>query len=325
MRRFASAVALVTVVTSPAAAISGLCGAASTAAHGPRVAVLSAFPAELAPLVTAASITEHVEVDGRTYDVGELEGVRVVLGLTGIGTVNAADRTTSVIRHFHPTAIVMSAVAGSRYRIGDVVVPAEWLEESTGRVFPVNVALRALVRQAAPTLPGPFQTCTPVPPTSPDGMIVCLPYEPAVVFGQRGQTEDPFNGKPFACTPGGGEIFGCELPMVRPEQVVTTAESEDMETAAVARVTTERHVPFVANRAVSDGAGDPLGDRGFPAQFLDYYRLSAANAALVTRAFLGHVHALAADRSGRATCRLLAAHRWKRVAARLDGASPTAR
>jgi nucleoside phosphorylase len=324
MRRFASAVALLGVVASPAAAIPGLCGVASSSARGPRVAVLSAIPAELAPLVAAAHVAEQVQVDGRTYDLGELDGVRVVLGLTGVGTVNAADRTTSVIRHFRPTAILMSAVAGSRYRIGDVVVPAEWLEESTGRVFPVNTALRELVRQAAPALPGPFQTCTPLLLTSPD-VVVCLPYEPVVVFGERGQTEDAFGGKPFPCTPGGGEIVGCELPMVRPEQATTEAEAEDEETAAAAHVAAQRHVPFVAMRAVSDGAGDPLGDRGFPTQFFDYYRLAAANAALVTRAFLVRVHEIAGDRSARPICRLLAARRWKRAAARLEQATPAAR
>jgi len=59
-----------------------------------------------------------------------------------------------------------------------------------------------------------------------------------------------------------------------------------METAAVAREAQGRGVPFIAFRAVSDGAGDPLGLPGFPTQFFAYYRLAAHNAAAATTAFV---------------------------------------
>jgi nucleoside phosphorylase len=315
--RAAAAVLAVVLGSSAAAKTPGLCASAGRKRTAPAVAVLSAFPAELAPLVAAAEVETTVEADGRRYDIGRLEGVRVVLGLTGIGTVNAADRATAVIRSFAPTAIVMSAVAGSRYRIGDVVIPAQWLEERDGSTFAVNPAMLALARRAATALPAPLQTCTRVPPASPDGNTVCLPYEPAVVFAVQGQSGDPFNGQAFACVPGGGEIFGCELPLAPAAGVA--AEAEDMETAAVAHAAAAEDVPFVAMRAVSDGAGDPLGDRQFPAQFLDYYRLAAENAALVTRAFLAELHRLPGKHSGRRVCRLLARRRWDRAAARLAG------
>src|SRR5262249_56507630 len=81
---------------------------------------------------------------------------------------------------------------------------------------------------------------------------------------------------------------------------ITTDVDEDVETAAVARVGTRRRLRFLAVRAASDGGGDPLGDRGFPAQFFDYYRLAAHNAADVTRALLAQLGALASD--GRACC-----------------------
>jgi adenosylhomocysteine nucleosidase len=59
-----------------------------------------------------------------------------------------------------------------------------------------------------------------------------------------------------------------------------------METAAVARVAAEKGLPFIAFRAVSDGAGDPLNLMGFFEQFFAYYRLAADNAAIATIAFL---------------------------------------
>jgi len=329
-RRRSAAVLLAGVIASPTPAVgmTGLCASAAAGAES-HVVVLSAFPAELAPLVAAAQVEMTVEAEGRRYYLGRLEGVRVVLGLTGIGIVNAASRAASVIRSFEPAGIIMSGVAGSRYRIGDVVVAARWLEQSNGRVVRVNPAMLQLARRAAMTLPAPFQTCTHIPPTSPDGETVCLPYSPVIVFGHRGQSGDPFAGKPLPCTPGGGEIFGCELPeapALSPHPTArltatTNADVQDMETAAVARAAARHHVPFVAMRAVSDGAGDPLGDRGFPAQFFDYYRLAAENAALVTRAFLAELSRLAGDPSSRRICRLLAHRHWQRAAARLRATS----
>jgi hypothetical protein len=98
----------------------------------------------------------------------------------------------------------------------------------------------------------------------------------------------------------------------------------DMETATVARVSAERGVPFLGLRAVSDGAGDPLGeDRGFYAQFADYYRLAATNAALVTRAIVAEIAKLARKRSARPVCRLLAKGRWRRAAAGISAPRPS--
>ena len=344
-RRFAAILlAGVTASAATAAAVTAsgrrLCAAAAEGAAESRLAVLSAFPAELAPLVAAAEIETTVEADGRRYHLARLEGVRVVLGLAGIGMVNAATTTASVIRSFEPAGIIVSGVAGSRYRIGDVVVAAQWVEESGGRVFRANPALVELARRAADALPAPLQRCTRVPPTSPDAATVCLRDDPLVIFGQRGQTNDP-SGQPFPCVPGGGEVFGCELPgapalgaRVTPRPAVATdQEVQDMETAAVARVAARHRVPFLGVRAVSDGAGDPLGDRGFPAQFFDYYRLAAENASLVTRAFLARLSRIAGDPSARRICRLLAHRRWRRAAARLraearvrmDGVEPAPR
>jgi nucleoside phosphorylase len=59
-----------------------------------------------------------------------------------------------------------------------------------------------------------------------------------------------------------------------------------METAIVARAMAARGLPFIAFRAVSDGAGDPLDLPGFPAQFFAYYRLAARNAAAAAIAFV---------------------------------------
>src|SRR6266849_1525488 len=177
-----------------------LCAAAAAEhAAPPYVAVLSAFPAELAPLVAAAEIERTVEVDARQYYVGRMGGVSVVLGLTGIGIVNATSRARSVLASFPLAGLVMSGVAGSRYRIGDVILAAEFAERDRKRAFRANPALLALAARAASALPAPLETCTPVPPTAPDAQVVCLPYAPAVIFAGRGVSGDNFGGKDLPC------------------------------------------------------------------------------------------------------------------------------
>lgn len=303
----------------------GLCATAATHSAPPYVLVLSAFPAELAPLVAAAQVETTVEIDGRHYYLGRLEGVSVILGLMGIGLVNAASSTQSVLAKLPVAAVVVSGVAGSPHCIGDVVLAADWVEKDRKGVFHPNPALVALADRGQTALPAPLESCAAVPPQAPEH-TVCLRCTPAVDFGGLGMSSDPYGGKPFPCTPRGGEIIGCELPAAMP--AVATVEAvqprdvtpviEDMETAAVARVAARRGIPFLGVRSVSDGAGDPLGDRGFPAQFFDYYRLAAANEARVTRAVLGELRRLAGDRSARRICRLLAARHWRRAATRIE-------
>jgi nucleoside phosphorylase len=284
----------------------------------PYVAIVSAFPAEMAALVAATAVETAVEVDGRQVYVGALDGVRVVLALTGIGMVNARTRTLAVVDNFEVAGLIMSGVAGSPKRIGDVLLARRWVDRDAGDVFRTNPALLALARRGVTRLPAPFDTCAIVRDLS----TVCLPYEPAVFFRGRGVSGDPFQGGTLGCQVGGTDIFGCELPTPRPalgaiEPAAAAPDVEDMETAAVARVAKEKRIPFLGVRAVSDGAGDPRGDRGFPAQFFDYYRLAADNAGIVTRAVVAELGRLATRRSSRETCRLLAMHRWRRAAARL--------
>ena len=288
------------------------------AAKAPVIVILSAFPAEMALLANAAQVEDTIEVAGRSYYVGTLDGVRVVLGLTGIGLVNADTIAHAVLDNFPVAAILFSGVAGSPRRIADVVIADDWVLQAGPTVFSVNEALAALAVRAKDALPEPLQKCTRVPPSDPNGNVICMPFEPEVVLGGHGTSDDPYDGA-APCLPGGGDVVGCELPPIGATIAAGSAVPDvvDMETAAVVAVATERGVPFLAMRAVSDGAGDPQGDRGFPQQFFDYYRLAANNAGIVTRAVVAQIASLAHDRHQRRTCRLLARRQWQRAADRI--------
>jgi nucleoside phosphorylase len=272
--------------TPPAWFGDGLCALARGKCARPVVAVLSAFPAELEPLLARAAIRETMVAGDRVLRVGTLDRVPVVLGLLGIGFANAASTTRLVLDRFDVEAVVVSGVAGSPRRIADVTVPATWAGPD-GVPYPADAAMLDIARSSSSGLA--LDRCTPVPP-EPPGPTVCLGHDPAVFVGGAGETSDPYGPHPPACDPAGGDIFGCDVTSqdlaAGITAGVTEPEATDMESAAVAAEAAARKLPFIAFRAVSDGAGDPLGLPGFPAQFFAYYRLAARNAAAATAAFV---------------------------------------
>jgi len=270
----------------------GLCAITEgTCGTPPMIAILSAFPAELQSLVERATVRETLRIGDRVLRVGTLGDVPVVLGLLGIGLVNAANTSRLVLDRFDVAALVVAGVAGSPQRIGDVTAPDTWVEED-GTAHPADPALLALAQEVAGA-GVTFERCTPYP-LDPPGPTVCLGYDPQLVVGGTGESSDPYLGRPVACSPTGNDVFGCDVgagttASVSPSGATRAAdepEATDMETAAVAREAQARGVPFIAFRAVSDGAGDTLGLPGFPSEFFAYYRLAAANEAAVTAAFV---------------------------------------
>jgi nucleoside phosphorylase len=240
-------------------------------------------------------------IDGRVFRIGTLAGVPVVLGMTGIGLVNAATTTAELLDRFAVAGVIVSAVAGgSTQQIGDVAVP-EAFELKDGTTFAADPKWLALVREIAASGSVTLERCTVVanpPPTTP----VCMLQQPEIVVGGVGLSSDSNGGKPFACIPGGNDFDGCDVPSSaatsalpherRAFATVATADTgtpviQDMETAAIAREAAARGLPFIGFRAISDGGtGDPLGLSGFLPEFAAYYRFAAHNAALATVAFL---------------------------------------
>jgi nucleoside phosphorylase len=228
-------------------------------------------------------ITETFTIDGRRFDIGILGTTRIVVLRTGIGMVHAEAAARTVVRHFRPAIMVFSGVAGSYLNIGDVAVPLTWVERKSNAVSTSDPTLLAIAEQLA-AAPPPFVQCALVPPRPPNQML-CLPQPLKLVVGGTGQTDDPYNGQAAPCTHGADDVFGCA-----PEPLAARGgeplAAEDMETGSVARVANEVGIPFIGFRAVSDGAGDPLGLDGFFEQFFNYYHIAADNAAAATIAFL---------------------------------------
>jgi nucleoside phosphorylase len=290
LQRFARA-ALVVVCTAGLYA----CGDDDSGIAPPRVVVLSAFPAEMAPILAQTTIRDTTMIGGHLFRIGVLGGVPVVVGLTGIGLANATMTTQAVFAHFPVSGIVFSGVANSAHPIGNVVVPTAW-EFRDGTTFTVNEPWLDLATQLAASGTVVLERCTEVQVDS-TPQQACMPQPPAVVIGGLGRSADPFSNRPFACQPGAGDLYGCDIESAgmgqdaaRALPIAAQADDKpiemDMETAAVLREAVQRGVPFIGFRGVSDGAGDPLGLPGALAQFSAYYHFAARNAAAATVAFL---------------------------------------
>jgi hypothetical protein len=228
------------------------------------------------------------------------------------------------------SAAVFSGVAGGDY-IGNVAVPDRWTLDNGTSWLPVDGTMLAAARtlehksigleQKTP-MGDPLCTCVINPHTVATNAVL---HKPVVEVGGNGQTTDPVNGRAIPCVPGDNDVAGCDpcpvakhpvrdakdfpsgvLPFVNPSWITgyfssTGGSSQyeyvagDEETAAVDKVVTAAHIPFIGFRSASDATtptahhtmgGDPLHLPGFPVTFFYYRQLASDNAAIATMAFL---------------------------------------
>jgi adenosylhomocysteine nucleosidase len=101
------------------------------------IGVICAIPQELAHLRAVLSGSEHHQIAHTTFDVGQLEGHRVVLAAAGMGKVNTGLVATLLADRFRCRAIVFTGVAGGldpELRIGDIVIADRVVQHDFGLI-----------------------------------------------------------------------------------------------------------------------------------------------------------------------------------------------
>jgi adenosylhomocysteine nucleosidase len=275
--------------------------------QAPRVAIISAFGAELEAFKSQATIQKTVVLNGRTVYIGTLAGHKVVMTLSGVSMVNAAMTTQAVLDHFRIEKIVFSGIAGGvnpNLHIGDVVIPNQWAE------YQENF----FARETAPGVFTPPPWFQPILPNY--GMMFPQTVNITTVNGQPDQGAEYlwFSADPQMmavaqqvagdvvldqCTP--NDVCLSEPPIVKVDgngvsgpTFVDNAEYReyawdtwmadalDMESAAVAHVAAVNDVPFIIFRSLSDLAGGGPGEN----EIGIFFQLAANNSAKVMTAFL---------------------------------------
>ena len=182
------------------------------------VAILAAMPEELAPLRAMTTEQERREVGGCEVILGRLDGRQVILACTGDGAANAARGAAAVLDRFPVSAVVIVGVAGG-------LSPA--LE--TGRLLAATVVMEDGV-------PGP-------PPDA--------AWRERAVRHAEALPATFISSRELLCTARSKAEAYARLPR-------GVAASVDLESATFARAAAERHVPYLALRAVIDAAGETL-------------------------------------------------------------------
>lgn len=192
-----------------------------------RTLILSAYPAEADSVLSKTTLDKSPVVKAKTHTfyAGTISGKPVLVGMTGIGLVNASNATEDALTnltcnstHTFVGAVLFSGVAGStsKAQIGDVAAPRRWTLDDGKTFHPVDPAMlaaaAALAAAKAPTL-GSQETagnpgCTGVDPKFVP--LVDLARVPKVHVGGDGASADSLGGQAGECIPDAGDFFGCQ-------------------------------------------------------------------------------------------------------------------
>ena len=199
------------------------------------LAVVGAMDEEIAPLLAAADGVEEVGEGPYRWHTGRLEGVRVALAVCGIGKVNAAALTQSLLAR-GAAAVLFTGVAGGvdpDLRVGDLVVAHDALQHD------VDVTGLGYAAGQVPGEPAVW----PADPGLRD-RVADAAREVAAAAGLRVVVGRVASGDTFVADPG-------RVADLRERFGATCAE---MEGAAVAQVCARWGVPWAIVRSISDTA-----------------------------------------------------------------------
>jgi hypothetical protein len=188
-----------------------------------------ALPVEADAVLARTTLDSNptVVVGGRHFYLGTLGGKPVIVGMTGIGEVNASQTTEIALEAFTPAsgisidAVVFDGVAGGsgRTEIGDVAVPARWTSDNAATWHAVDPSMLAAANTVTVDLDSTDSIGDPACHLC--GPLASLPLinlnrEPQLFVGSDGSTDDNNNGVAFPEIPFGGAIFGPE-PLAAPD------------------------------------------------------------------------------------------------------------
>jgi adenosylhomocysteine nucleosidase len=222
--------------------------------HKPLMAIIAAMQPELDYLLEQLDKRQDSVAGAVRFYQGEINEVKVILALSGIGKVNAALTTSILIERFAPDYVINTGSAGglkTGMQIGDVVVGNEVAHHD------VDVTVFGYEHGQVPQLPPRFFA---------NQYLIDAARQAAQVFS-------------------GAEIYTGLI--VSGDQFIGTAEKNrfikekfadviavEMEAAAIAQTCHQLNVPFVIVRAISDN-GDADASISFD-QFLQQAAIHSA-------------------------------------------------
>ncbi len=189
------------------------------------IAIIAAMSKELNLLLPLINDHSVLNINGTEFHTGTIEGHKIVALRSGIGKVNAAVATLTLIENFHPALVINTGVAGGTgvTEILDVVIP--------DRIAYHDVWCGPGTEWGQAADAPAFFTC---------------PLDAATVAELGARRGVLASGDIFVSRPVEVE----HILRLYPDAVAV-----DMESAAIAQVCHLKSVPFVCIRVISDTPG----------------------------------------------------------------------
>jgi len=218
------------------------------------ILIICALRLEAKPFLNALEYRKAEKIGSLKCFHGELCGAKVIIVQCGVGVLKAADVACSLIDKHAIACIIMSGTAGGidrSLRVGDTVVSDEILfhDDAGSRLKREGHTIRnTTYRTNSALLENVKKAIAENPPAHP------------VHFGKIA------TGRKFVASKDFDSITAKVNPLCA-----------DMESAAIAHVSSDRGIPFIAVRSISDNVGNP----GF-GTFFRYAQIASQNSFAVT-------------------------------------------
>jgi adenosylhomocysteine nucleosidase len=254
----------------------------------PDVAILFAFGQEGELLRSKMELTDSLNLTGRIFWEGKLQGKDVVVVESGVGMTNAAMITQLLIDRYSPEKIIFTGICGGigpANNIGDVVIPEKWVTHDYG-IYDQDGF-------------------------SPESLRVMLPGEPekryvmffpvdrnllktADISAQKARKEFKLIGERIPQVRIGG-VGASGNSFIDQEEKRTwlaerlDAQIVDMESAAVVQVANINGVPILVIRSCSDLAGGS-GSSTAQEELSQFFEVAADNSAILVLKLLSSIN-----------------------------------
>lgn len=228
------------------------------------IGIMGAMPEEISSIADLISDKREVEIGGRKYNTGSINGIKTVLAFSRMGKVAAAITVTSLIMEFGITDLLFTGVAGAIHpdlKIGDIVVGKQLFQHDMDaspifQQFEIPLLNRTYfeteekrINAAKKIIQELFRRKHLERLISREELAHFNIFNPTVYIGDIASGDQFFSGKKEKQT------LSEKLPSVL---------CVEMEGAAVAQVCYEYNIPFTVIRTISDAA-DENAEMDFPA------------------------------------------------------------
>lgn len=230
------------------------------------VAVECALAKETKPFIDRMGNVEHERRSGVDIAVGEYQGVRLVVGEGGMGTVSAGAAAQLLIDRYEPDYLIFSGIAGGLnpgLRVGDIVLGgqlhyletntpiiaecAPWLEHFTSDGELLDIALAVMEDRGWHRIPSLREKAARIDSDRRG--------EDGTVTGET--TGVAADGRRFVCgTIATSDQFNTDPKILETIRTTVYGDCEEMEGAAAAHICAKSEVPFLGVRALSNQCGE---------------------------------------------------------------------